>query len=201
MATKRKYELKERARRQEETRRRITEATVALHETVGPAHTQISEIARRAGVERLTVYKHFPDADSLFHACSAHWRAAHPPPDPEPWNEIADPRLRTRTALDAVYAYFGENEPMLANIIRDAESMPVLRQHLESGSLAYVVGVRDLILAGWRVRGRRHDRLARVIDLALGFHTWQFLRRRQGMTNDEAAELMLSLIRCTAQPP
>ena len=201
MATKRKYELKERARRQEETRRRITEATVALHETVGPAHTQISEIARRAGVERLTVYKHFPDADSLFHACSAHWRAAHPPPDPEPWNEIADPRLRTRTALDAVYAYFGENEPMLANIIRDAESMPVLRQHLESGSLAYVVGVRDLILAGWRVRGRRHDRLARVIDLALGFHTWQFLRRRQGMTNDEAAELVLSLIRCTAQPP
>jgi AcrR family transcriptional regulator len=201
MATKRKYELKERARRQEETRRRITEATVALHETVGPAHTQISEIARRAGVERLTVYKHFPDADSLFHACSAHWRAAHPPPDPEPWNEIADPRLRTRTALDAVYAYFGENEPMLANIIRDAESMPVLRQHLESGSLAYVVGVRDLILAGWRVRGRRHDRLATVIDLALGFHTWQFLRRRQGMTNDEAAELMLSLIRCTAQPP
>jgi len=201
MATKRKYELKERARRQEETRRRITEATVALHETVGPAHTQISEIARRAGVERLTVYKHFPDADSLFHACSAHWRAAHPPPDPEPWNEIADPRLRTRTALDAVYAYFGENEPMLANIIRDAGSMPVLRQHLESGSLAYVVGVRDLILAGWRVRGRRHDRLATVIDLALGFHTWQFLRRRQGMTNDEAAELMLSLIRCTAQPP
>ena len=201
MVTKRKYELKERARRQEETRRRITEATVALHETVGPAHTQISEIARRAGVERLTVYKHFPDADSLFHACSAHWRAAHPPPDPEPWNEIADPRLRTRTALDAVYAYFGENEPMLANIIRDAESMPVLRQHLESGSLAYVVGVRDLILAGWRVRGRRHDRLATVIDLALGFHTWQFLRRRQGMTNDEAAELVLSLIRCTAQPP
>ena len=201
MATKRKYELKERARRQEETRRRITEATVALHEKVGPAHTQISEIARRAGVERLTVYKHFPDADSLFHACSAHWRAAHPPPDPEPWNEIADPRLRTRTALDAVYAYFGENEPMLANIIRDAGSMPVLRQHLESGSLAYVVGVRDLILAGWRVRGRRHDRLATVIDLALGFHTWQFLRRRQGMTNDEAAELMLSLIRCTAQPP
>jgi len=201
MATKRKYELKERARRQEETRRRITEATVALHETVGPAHTQISEIARRAGVERLTVYKHFPDADSLFHACSAHWRAAHPPPDPEPWNEIADPRLRTRTALDAVYAYFGENEPMLANIIRDAGSMPVLRQHLESGSLAYVVGVRDLILAGWRVRGRRHDRLATVIDLALGFHTWQFLRRRQGMTNDEAAELVLSLIRCTAQPP
>jgi AcrR family transcriptional regulator len=201
MATRRKYELKERARRQEETRRRITEATVALHETVGPAHTQISEIARRAGVERLTVYKHFPDADSLFHACSAHWRAGHPPPDPEPWNEIADPRLRTRTALEAVYAYFGENEPMLANIIRDAASMPVLRQHLESGSLAYVVGVRDLILAGWRVRGRRRDRLTTIVDLALSFQTWHFLTRHRSLPSDQAAELMLGVICCTAQPP
>jgi AcrR family transcriptional regulator len=198
MATKRKYELKERAKRQEETRRRITEATVALHETVGPAHTQISEIARRAEVERLTVYKHFPNADSLFQACSAHWRAGHPPPDPEPWNEIADPRLRTGTALAAVYTYFGENEPMLANIIRDAESMPVLREHLESGSLAYLAGVRDLILAGWRVRGRRRERLATVIDLALGFHTWQLLTRRQGLMNDEAAALMLGVIACGA---
>src|SRR4051794_23920971 len=34
---KRTYELRERAKKQEETRRRIVEATVALHEEVGPA--------------------------------------------------------------------------------------------------------------------------------------------------------------------
>jgi AcrR family transcriptional regulator len=194
MATKRKYELKERARRQEETRRRITEATVGLHESVGPAHTQISEIARLAGVERLTVYKHFPDQSSLFEACSAHWGAGHPPPDPEPWSAISDPRLRMRTALEAVYAYFGENEQMLANIIRDAESIPVLRQALESGSLAYLAGIRDLIVGGWRVRGRRRERVATLVALALSFHTWAFLRHQEGMANDEAADLMVSLV-------
>jgi AcrR family transcriptional regulator len=194
MATKRKYELKERARRQEQTRRRITEATVGLHESVGPAHTQISEIARLAGVERLTVYKHFPDQSSLFEACSAHWQAGHPPPDPEPWGAISDPRLRTRTALEAVYAYFGENEPMLANIIRDAESIPVLRQALEAGSLGYLAGIRDLIVAGWRARGRRRERLGTVAELALGFHTWRFLARRRQLSNAEAADLMVSLV-------
>jgi AcrR family transcriptional regulator len=198
MATTRKYELKERARRQEETRRRITEATVGLHESVGPAHTQISEIARRAGVERLTVYKHFPDQSSLFEACSAHWRAGHPPPDPKPWSAIPDPRLRTRTALEAVYAYFGENEQMLANIIRDAESIPTLRQALEAGSLAYLAGIRDLIVAGWSVRGRRRERLSTVADLALDFHAWRFLTRRRELSKAEAADLMVSLVACAA---
>jgi AcrR family transcriptional regulator len=198
MATKRKYELKERARRQEETRRRITEATVGLHESVGPAHTQISEIARLAGVERLTVYKHFPDQSSLFEACSAHWRAGHPPPDPEPWSAISDPRLRMRTALEAVYAYFGKNERMLTNIIRDAESIPVLRQALESGSLAYLAGIRELVVGGWRVRGRRRERVATLVALALNFHTWAFLTHQEGMANDEAADLMVSLVDCAA---
>src|SRR5215216_2994392 len=146
MATKRKYELKERARRQEETRRRITEATVELHETVGPARTEISEIARRAGVERLTVYRHFPDQRDLFRACRSHWEAAHPAPDPKEWNEIGDPRLRTRTALKDTYAYFAENEGMLENILRDAETMPVLRQAVEAGSLAYRGAVRDVVV-------------------------------------------------------
>jgi AcrR family transcriptional regulator len=201
MATKRKYELKERARRQEETRRRITEATVGLHGSVGPARTQISEIARRAGVERLTVYKHFPDSASLFEACSAHWGAAHPPPDPAAWGEIADPRLGTRTALEAVYGYFSENELMLANIIRDAETMPVLREALEAGSLTYLAGVRDLLLAGWRARGRRRERLATVVDLALDFHTWRFLARRRRLSSDQAADLMVSLVACAAHAP
>ena len=85
MAEKRKYELKKRAERQEETRRRIVEATVALHLEKGPAVTRISEIARRAGVQRVTVYNHFPYETSLLAACSSHWRALHPAPDPASW--------------------------------------------------------------------------------------------------------------------
>jgi AcrR family transcriptional regulator len=198
MVAKRKYELKQRARRQEETRRRITEATVELHEAVGPARTQISEIARRAGVERLTVYKHFPDASSLFQSCSAHWRAGHPPPDPGAWSEIEDPRSRARTALEAIYRYFGDNQAMLENVLRDAETLPPLRETLEAGLLAYLARVRESLVGGWRVRGREREGLATVVGLALDFHTWRFLTRDRALSNDEAADLMVSLVACAA---
>src|SRR6476469_3748045 len=102
MSPKRKYELKARAEAQEETRRRITEATVGLHLEVGPAQTTISEIAKRAGVQRLTVYNNFPDEASLLGACSAHYTAQHPPPDPATWMAIPDPGDRTRSALVAL---------------------------------------------------------------------------------------------------
>jgi AcrR family transcriptional regulator len=87
----RKYDLGRRADSQAQTRRRITEAAVELHATVGPARTTISAIAERAGVQRLTVYRHFPTEQELFAACSAHWLAGSPPPDPAPWREIEDP--------------------------------------------------------------------------------------------------------------
>jgi AcrR family transcriptional regulator len=48
----RRYELKQRAQRQADTRRRILEATVALHAERGPAATQVTDIAQRAGVDR-----------------------------------------------------------------------------------------------------------------------------------------------------
>src|SRR3954469_20083307 len=89
-ATTRKYELKKRAERQAETRRRIVEATEELHRTVGPARTTISEIAERAGVQRLTVYNHFPEERELFAACSAHFMAEVPPPSPRDWVPVAN---------------------------------------------------------------------------------------------------------------
>ncbi len=101
----RKYDMKRRAKRQEETRQRIVEATVELHKTVGMARTTISAIAEKAGVERLTVYRHFPDERALFSACSGHWNAANPPPDPASWTQVADPEERLRSALSEVYAY------------------------------------------------------------------------------------------------
>src|ERR671913_1840413 len=103
MTEKRKYEMKKRAERQRETRRRIVEATVELHRTRGPANTTISEIARRAGVNRLTVYNHFPDLTDLLKACSRSWTDRHPAPDPSTWARISDPQVRLRTALTELY--------------------------------------------------------------------------------------------------
>src|SRR5215208_7892783 len=103
MIEKRKYELKKRAERLADTRRRITEATVELHRTVGPAETHISEVARRAGVQRMTVYNHFPDQASLLSACSAHWRKRHPAPDLAGWRAVADSGERLRHGLGELY--------------------------------------------------------------------------------------------------
>src|SRR4051812_21205209 len=116
----RTYRQKKRAEQSAETRRKIVEATVALHREVGPAATQINEIARLAGVQRVTVYSHFPDEVSLFMACSAHWRALHPAPDPATWLSIEDPAKRLRLGLRELYEWYRKTEPMTGNVLRDA---------------------------------------------------------------------------------
>src|SRR5262245_47780484 len=113
---RRPYRMKRRAELEEQTRLRITESAVALHEELGPAQTTISAIAERAGVRRSTVYRHFPDEEALFAACSSHWRAANPPPDPHSWSSIVDPAERTRTALGEVYAFYRRTEAMYVSL-------------------------------------------------------------------------------------
>jgi len=114
MKSRRKYELRSRAERMQETRRRIVEATVELHSTVGPARTTIAEVAGRAGVGRPTVYSHFPDERSLFQACSSYVLATDPPPDSSRWRRIPDPEIRVGTALAEVYSYYARNGTLLA---------------------------------------------------------------------------------------
>ena len=109
----RKYDMKRRAERQEETRQRIVEATIELHQSVGMVRTTISAVAEKAGVQRLTVYRHFPNERALFSACTGHWSAANPPPDPASWTQIAAPEERLRSALAEVYAYYRHTEPMM----------------------------------------------------------------------------------------
>src|SRR5688572_5903136 len=113
---RRKYELKQRAEDMAETHRRITEAAIELHGTVGPSRTTLSAVARRAGVERRTLYRHFPTETDLFAACSTHYFAAHPWPDPGEWHAIGDPQQRLERALDELYAYYERTEPMLSNV-------------------------------------------------------------------------------------
>ena len=175
MSEKRRYELRARAERLEETRRRIIEATVGLHLEVGPAATTISEIARRAGVGRVTVYSHFPDEASLFGACSAHWRAQHPAPDPSAWAGIAYHGERLRAALGALYAWYRETEPLTANVLRDAESLPALKAIIDAGLARYLEAVVGLLTKPFRARGRRRARIEAAARAAVGFHLWRAL--------------------------
>src|SRR5215211_545186 len=131
----RPYRQKARAESQAETRRRIVEAAVALHLELGPAQTSINAIADRAGVNRVTVYRHFPDARTLLEACSAHAHRLNPPPALDRWRAIDDPRRRTEVALTQLYDYFRGSEAGWSNILRDAEIAPLVREMAEQRRL------------------------------------------------------------------
>jgi AcrR family transcriptional regulator len=197
---KRKYEMKKRAELQRETRRRIVEVTVELHRTRGPANTTVSEIAKRAGVNRLTVYNHFPDTTDLLKACSRSWTERHPAPDPKPWARIGDPERRLRTALTELYGFYALTEPMRGNVLRDAETMPELAALLEDSIVPYLGAVRDLLAEGWEV-GDDRRRLLATIKLAIDFHTWRSLERESGLNREEAVASMLEAVRSAVRSP
>jgi AcrR family transcriptional regulator len=202
---KRKYQMKKRAERQRQTRQKIVEATVDLHRTIGPANTTVSEVAKRAGVNRLTVYNHFPDTIDLLKACSRSWTERHPAPDPTPWAEIGDPQRRLRTALTELYGFYARTEPMRGNVLRDAETMPELAALLEGSIVPYLGAVRDLLAEGWEVgddrRRRRRRRLLATIKLAIDFHTWRSLERESGLSREEAVGSMLEAVRSAVSGP
>ena len=185
----RRYEQKERARRKEQTRERIVEAAVELHTSLGPARTTISGIAERAGVERHTVYAHFPDERALYRACSAHWGAAHPLPDLEALAAIADPEQRLRQALEAMYAWYASVEPDLALILRDSSVVPVVAEVLGETTIE-LVKVADALTHG---RPRRKSARA-AIGHALEFETWRSLVRRQGLSQAQAVDAMIRFV-------
>lgn len=191
----RKYDMKRRAKRQEETRQRITEATVELHAALGPAKTTISAIAEKAGVQRLTVYRHFPDERSLFLACTSHWWAQNPPPDPDPWTEIADPETRLRRALAEVYAYHRRTEQMMASFVRDVQVHPLTREFSEP-YFRHWDRMRYVLVTGWGAQNQQLQLLLGALGHALDFQTWRSLVRQQGLDDAQAVELMVKLVRC-----
>jgi AcrR family transcriptional regulator len=190
---KRRYRMTRRAELEAETRLRITESAVALHQEVGPAQTSITAIADRAGVRRSTVYRHFPDEETLFAACSSHWRAANPPPDPRTWSEIGDPAARTEMALEELYSFYGRTHEMYDSLFRDESLVPSVHRRLRDFH-AYIGSAQDVLMSGRKLRGRAASRTRAAIGHALAFATWRSLAREQELTNDEAVRLMSQLV-------
>jgi len=192
---KRKYELKVRADRQRATRERIVEATMQLHQEVGPAATTVAEIARRAGVQRLTVYNHFPDEAQLFGACQAHWIALHPPPDFAAALALDEPLERVRAVLRGFYAWCRETESMTENVQRDRASLPALDALLRDTADAAAHEMADALATGLAPRGgaAARSRVRVLVRVALEFWTWHRLIA-EGLGDDAAADLMTDVV-------
>lgn len=185
---KRSYTLKKRAEQQAETRRRIVEAAVDLHTRIGPAQTTFSMVAEQAGVQRHTLYAHFPDERSLLMACSGHTQETDPPPDAAVWRVIDDPCARLRTGLTALYSWFGRNAQRVASVLRDAE------HHAPTREIA-TLRMGPYFKAYAEVLGEKRDARQRaMLALALSFFTWRTLTRDGGLKSDAAVEMMVQAI-------
>jgi AcrR family transcriptional regulator len=181
------------------TRRRIVEATVELHSTIGPARTTISAVADRAGVPRLTVYRHFPDQRELELACSALIMAREPLPDPGVWTADT-PSERLRNGLEELYRYYSRNEGLLANVLRDAEVLATTREMVELRLTPGLARIRDALVAELPVAKDRRRELVAAAELAIDFATWRTLVRRRRLGRRRAAELMTRLVIAAAAP-
>jgi AcrR family transcriptional regulator len=189
----RHYELKARAESQAQTRQRIVEAAMHLHETLGPAQTTVTAIAEQAGVGRLTVYRHFPQDADLYAACSGTYWERNPAPDPNRWRDIGEPSERLQTALEETYAYHRRTAPMISRALADVGDQPHMvayHQHWRDAA--------EAVASGWKLQGPACSRNRAAVGHALSFGTWQSLTRDQGLTDREAISLMICLVTCSA---
>jgi AcrR family transcriptional regulator len=189
-----------RARNVRRTRQRIVEAAMGLHTSVGPARTTVSAIAERAGVQRHTVYAHFPDEASIFRACTGHWMSLNPLPDHERWAAVEPFEDRVETAIDEVSAYWERTADDLTPVLADVGKVAAMDE-----AAAFWAGLTDAWIAsavgGHRLRGRRRTRLETALRHALAMETWRSLTAPGGMTRAEAVRLMSGFVRLAAEPP
>src|SRR5215212_11376417 len=194
---KRTYRKAARAEAQGETRRRIAAATAGLHDEVGPARTTVAEIARRAGVQRLTVYKNFREDYDLFSACQGHFLAQNPPPDASAAFVIADPGARVEAVLRELYGWYRRTERTSANVRRDRESLPALDRLLAETGDTRAAELASELAAAFGVRRKDRMRVRATVALALDFWAWRRLTR-EGLSDDAAAHVMADAIRAAA---
>lgn len=184
----RPYELKKRGQRQDQTRQKIVEAAIHLHQAQGIAATSMNDIAAQAGVGKVTVYRHFPNMATMVGACSGQYFERNPLPDFEAWRSIADPRLRLEQALGETYDYFKSIEAMMTSVYAEARDHPIMAPYH-----AHWRSAAELLVKPWAERGRQKVLLKAAIALALDFETWRRLVLGEGLTNAQAAALMVRL--------
>lgn len=193
----RKYKMKQRAQNQERTREKIVAATASLHGSVGPKNTSISAVAEKAGVQRHTVYRHFPTEESLFLACTSHWLDENPPPDPDGWKNEENAGRRTAEALRAIYGYYRRTSSMWRLVYRDIDQVPAMRGPLDAFH-DYLRSIRDDLVGHWQPDGRKSRSVRTTVGHLLSFSTWESLNR-QKIDDPQMVDLVLRWVAASRQ--
>lgn len=189
----RTYTLRQRAAQQDEVRRRILDAAVILKQTKEPGAISMAEVAEQAGVGKVTVYRHFRDMEALKRACSRRFFAANPPPDPARWAAIANPHARLRQGLTEAHAYHRQTERMMTRIQADgadAEVRDPYRRLWRAGG--------GVLAAPFGLTGEAALRLRAAVDLGLSFEAWRMLVREEGLSDEQALDLVLRMCAAAA---
>jgi len=184
----RPYTLKRRAESQAATRKRIVEAAIALHASVGPARTTLSMIAERAGVQRHTLYAHFPDERSLALACSGLHLEREPLPAAGDWRRIEDVSDRLRIGLSALYAWYERNAELARCVLRDAECHPLTKEIVELRFGPALSAIAEVLGEGLTQEQRP------LLRLAMSYHTWRSLALESGVGTPAAVDIMVHAI-------
>lgn len=190
--TKRRYRMGRRQTAVEQTRERIVAAAFDLHATIGPSRTTIRAIADRAGLQRHTVYAHFPDLESLYEACTAHGIRSTGMPEPDRWRTTGEPTDRLRHGLAEMIDWYRANERMLGNVLFDIDPSAPPPTAPDAFDLR-MASLQAALMQGWPVEPDRVATLEAVIGHALAFTTWRSLGAG-GLTDDQIVEVLVGLV-------
>lgn len=141
----------------------------------------------------MTVYNHFPTEVDLFTACSTHWAAENPFPDPTAWEAIQDPYERLDHALKELYRWYRLKEDMLGNVFRDVPFVAALAEVMGGFWSSYVAVLVRILTRGWPAKGARLRALEAAIRLTIDFNTWQTLTG-SGLSDRRAAKLAADMV-------
>jgi hypothetical protein len=106
--------------------------------------------------------------------------------------------------LGELYAYFRRREELWANIQRDQDILH-RRDHPDVRKIMQPIvdhweRMHRVLADGWETQeGQVRTLLFGAIGVALDFQSWRAMVRKQGMSNEQAVELMVAMVRCAAQ--
>jgi len=165
----------------EQTRQRIVDATVDLHNEKGVIGTSMQDIAERAGVALATVYRHFPSIEDLVPACGHRNMELNPLPTEAILDELHTGEECVPVAVEALYTHYERGRRPYEVGRAESVTLPVMARLMDE----VAAHVAALVTAATRPFEPDAKRLGLAIGLC-DFGVWRSLIRA-GLSTDEAA--------------